>query len=116
MINKPSKQPCCGAKLEREDISTFGLVTLSVPLYYILALIIFIAKFVKKMEIERVAIIHSANGKLINNHEMFPEIRNKLTAILLKYFPLLARPFFFLFNLLILSIPWLLVITLGVWR
>ena len=111
-----TKVDCCGSNFETNDISTLGLLTLSVPMIVIgtaLNSILYIfsySSYVKKIR-SSVTIIISANIKLIEKKDINPRLRCNFSNVTSTISVTVSRFLYRHFNFILLSLPWIVIIT-----
>jgi hypothetical protein len=69
---------CCGASFEKEHISLFGLITLSMPLFYIstiFIILLFPFRFFSSISYDFFIRIHHANLKLIQTKNILSKTK-----------------------------------------
>jgi hypothetical protein len=100
---------CCGASFENNNISTLGLLLISIPytaVYFILFPIIF---FLNKSN--PLSVIFNANLTLIKSANILPNLKCKVSAKLYNVSPRLSGLTFKFFNLAVLYIIWMAIIS-----
>ncbi len=116
MSNKISnKIDCCGSDFETDEVSKIGLFTLSIPLIFILWILIlfsFLLSFIKPIRKlkKNLRIIYKANISLIEKQSLLPRLRCDLTALLAKISNSLAQFVYNKFNQIALMGVWVLLI------
>jgi hypothetical protein len=104
---------CCGSNFESNQVSTFGLITLSLPLIYIgllLTPLLFLLRFVPGLSKfgRKLKIILTANLQLIGKQRILPEARCNTAVFFDKISDNLSSMAYNNFNVLTLSLFWMI--------
>lgn len=104
---------CCGARFNKNQISTLGLLTLSLPLIYIsLIFIVLLFPITKifKVDFRILSIVLKSNLKLVREQNIFSKTKCEMTSRLIPFSPLIAGKIFKFFNLIFLTSIWILLL------
>ena len=111
------KIDCCGSNLKTDQISSLGLMTFSIPALFLMIILFpliqgfaLFSQNAKRLKENFLTIFH-ANIKLIRKQSFFFRTKSIISAKLLNISPALSKVFSKNFNLALLMIPWVLLIT-----
>lgn len=107
---------CCGGDLRRNEISLFGLLSLSLPLVFlsgallVLSFPFFPVPIVKKTH-QKLRIVLRANLTLIHQQALVPKFRSYMAACLFRISPRLSGWVYRSFNFCLLSAIYIVVLS-----
>lgn len=104
-----SKTECCGSNLKNEKISFLGLLTLSTPMIILLSPIIALQTVLRRSN--SITVIFNSNLVLIKQATILPNLKCSIAASTLGHLPLLSAFTFKYFNLSILILALLFILT-----
>jgi hypothetical protein len=105
-----AKIDCCGSNFETEQVSIFGLLTLSVPLT-IICLILLLPSLPFSSLRKSIITIIKANLSLIEKQDILPRFRCNVSVWGNKLSPSLSRALYDQFNIVSLVLCWTVIIS-----
>ena len=102
---------CCGANFEKNNISLFGLISFTIPLYYfslLLTILFYFFKFISPRLYKIIETLNSASINLIREQSIYSKFKCEVSAKLFNISPRLSGYFYKFYNLFILTFIFLI--------